>query len=103
MPALDPTPTPTSPAVMPSVGGRRRAFGSLERTWRQIVDAATRPLYMLYTRRLVREVLSQPRPRHIAVIMDGNRRWAIREGFLDHGVGHQRGAEKALELIGLVC
>jgi len=31
--------------------------------------------------------------------MDGNRRWAIREGFADHREGHRRGAEKALEMI----
>src|SRR5207244_11723145 len=36
---------------------------------------------------------------HVAVIMDGNRRWAIREGFADHRIGHRRGAEKALEFI----
>jgi short-chain Z-isoprenyl diphosphate synthase len=35
----------------------------------------------------------------VAVIMDGNRRWAIREGFADHRIGHRRGAEKALEMI----
>jgi short-chain Z-isoprenyl diphosphate synthase len=31
--------------------------------------------------------------------MDGNRRWAAREGHADPGVGHRRGAEKALELV----
>jgi short-chain Z-isoprenyl diphosphate synthase len=31
--------------------------------------------------------------------MDGNRRWAIQEGYDDHGEGHRRGAEKALEFI----
>jgi short-chain Z-isoprenyl diphosphate synthase len=31
--------------------------------------------------------------------MDGNRRWATAEGYADPGIGHRRGAEKALELI----
>jgi len=92
-------PTPTRPALLPRVGGRRQPFGSIDRAWRRIVDAWSQPVYILYTRSLKREVLSRPRPRHIAVIMDGNRRWAVREGFADHRVGHQRGAEKALELI----
>lgn len=30
-------------------------------------------------------------PKHIAIIMDGNRRWARRGGFLDN-MGHRRGA-----------
>ena len=84
---------------MARVGGGRRPLASLDRLRRRIVDVWTRPLYTLYVRRLRREVLGNRRPRHIAVIMDGNRRWAIREGFVDHGVGHQRGAEKALEFI----
>jgi short-chain Z-isoprenyl diphosphate synthase len=43
--------------------------------------------------------MSEPRPEHIAVIMDGNRRWASAEGYADPGAGHRAGAEKALELI----
>jgi short-chain Z-isoprenyl diphosphate synthase len=31
--------------------------------------------------------------------MDGNRRWAMRQGFDDVGEGHRRGAEKALEVV----
>jgi short-chain Z-isoprenyl diphosphate synthase len=57
------------------------------------------PLYGLYELRLRHEVLSRPLPRHVALIIDGNRRWAIREGFQDVGVGHRRGAEKILELL----
>ena len=71
----------------------------VRRGGRRLAAVAMRPLYAVYTRRLRREVLARQRPRHVAVIMDGNRRWAIREGFADHRVGHRRGAEKALELI----
>ena len=43
--------------------------------------------------------MAHPRPAHVAVIMDGNRRWATAEGLDDPGAGHRAGAEKALELI----
>jgi short-chain Z-isoprenyl diphosphate synthase len=75
------------------------AGAALARPGRRLVGLALQPIYSLYAERLRREVLARPRPQHVAVIMDGNRRWAIREGFADHGVGHRRGAEKALELI----
>ncbi len=76
------------------------AVGSaVARPGRRIAEVALRPVYAVYTERLRREVMARPRPRHVAVIMDGNRRWAMREGYADHRVGHRRGAEKALEMI----
>ncbi len=65
---------------------------------RRLVDLALRPVYAVYVRRLRVAVEQYPRPRHLAVIMDGNRRWAAREGF-SAGAGHRAGAEKALELL----
>jgi len=65
----------------------------------RLAELALRPVYAVYTRRLRREVMVAARPGHVAVIMDGNRRWAQRQGFEDVGVGHRRGAEKALELV----
>jgi short-chain Z-isoprenyl diphosphate synthase len=62
-------------------------------------DLALRPIYAFYVTRLMAAVMAHPRPAHVAVIMDGNRRWATAAGFDDPGVGHRRGAEKALELI----
>ncbi len=61
---------------------------------------ALAPLYRLYAHRLREQVLSRPRPNHVAIIMDGNRRWAQREGLADPGAGHRRGADKILEVIG---
>ena len=80
-------------------GVRAGPQDALVRLARQAVALLVRPIYRIYTDRLRREVMLRPRPQHVAVIMDGNRRWAIREGFTDHGVGHRRGAAKALELI----
>lgn len=69
-------------------------------------DAARRavvllaPLYVLYTRRLRARVRAQPLPRHVAVILDGNRRWANSVGLREPGAGHRRGADKLAELVG---
>ena len=74
------------------------ASGRYGRAYRRAVRAALAPAYRFYTARLRAAVLARPRPGHIAVIMDGNRRWAVAEGR-DPGAGHRRGAEKALDLI----
>jgi len=56
-------------------------------------------LYRLYQRRLRREIADLPVPRHIAMILDGNRRWA-RQNLLDSaGHGHRAGAAKFREFL----
>ena len=60
------------------------ASGRYGRAYRRAVRAALAPAYRFYTERLRREVMARPRPHHVAVIMDGNRRWAMREGYADH-------------------
>lgn len=55
-------------------------------------------LYQLYEQRLLRQLDGQPRPRHIGVILDGNRRWAASIGALPE-TGHQRGANKVDEFL----
>ena len=54
-----------------------------------------RPLYALYARRLRRQVMRGPLPRHVGLIMDGNRRWARQAGLSNPSLGHQHGAEHA--------
>ena len=58
------------------------------------------PLYAVYTRRLRARVAREPLPHHVAVILDGNRRWARHAGLDEPGAGHRRGANKLVELIG---
>src|SRR5450759_5567578 len=42
---------------------------------RRLTSIALRPVYAFYLTRLRAEVMRYPRPHHVAVIMDGNRRW----------------------------
>lgn len=50
------------------------------------------PLYRLYEWRLLREARRGPLPRHVAIIMDGNRRYAAEHG-LSREEGYRRGAD----------
>ncbi len=52
------------------------------------------PVYSLYERFLRRDVLAGPSVKHVAVIQDGNRRYARRMG-LPTFLGHNQGAETA--------
>ncbi len=55
-------------------------------------------LYPLYERRLLREISGIKQPGHVAVMCDGNRRWAREAGFIDVSHGHRVGAKKIGEL-----
>ncbi|MBU6213794.1 MAG: isoprenyl transferase [Actinomycetales bacterium] len=56
-------------------------------------------LYGLYRRRLRRRVSHLPVPRHVGIILDGNRRWAaMQRASAKHG--HQAGAAKVREFLG---
>ena len=57
-------------------------------------------LYSLYERRLSRHLRGlEERPRHVAVMLDGNRRWAREAGFVDVNDGHRVGAAKIADLL----
>jgi len=65
----------------------------------KLIDTLTRPLYWLYERQLLQTVRAQQRlPKHIGIIMDGNRRFARSIG-LDVRAGHNYGADKAREVL----
>src|SRR5690606_40859627 len=55
-------------------------------------------LYGVYERRLLRKMEGMQRPRHVGVILDGNRRWA-KEAGLDASYGHRAGARKIADLL----
>lgn len=57
-------------------------------------------LYRLYQRRLRREIDPRRVPAHIAVIVDGNRRWAKQRLQERAAFGHRAGAQKVPEFLG---
>ena len=57
-------------------------------------------LTVVYERRLARALEGADIPRHVGVIMDGNRRWARAIGLEDVAHGHRRGADKIVDLLG---
>jgi short-chain Z-isoprenyl diphosphate synthase len=58
-------------------------------------------LYSVYERQLSRRLDTVPeRPRHVALMLDGNRRWARDVGFADVNDGHRVGAAKIADLLG---
>ncbi|WP_017976533.1 isoprenyl transferase [Actinopolyspora halophila] len=56
-------------------------------------------VYYLYEWRLRRQLEGAQHPRHVGVILDGNRRWA-REAGLDADHGHRAGARKISDFLG---
>lgn len=56
-------------------------------------------LYRLYQRRLRRGLAGQPLPHHVAMIIDGNRRWARLRELETAAHGHRAGAAKYLEFL----
>jgi short-chain Z-isoprenyl diphosphate synthase len=57
-----------------------------------------RPVYGVYERRLAASLPRDAIPRHVGVILDGNRRWARSFGE-PASTGHRRGADKISELL----
>ncbi|WP_169164660.1 isoprenyl transferase [Cellulomonas taurus] len=56
------------------------------------------PLYGLYERRLAASLPREQLPRHIGVILDGNRRWARSLGE-STATGHRRGADRIADVL----
>ncbi|MFN2556177.1 MAG: polyprenyl diphosphate synthase [Nitriliruptorales bacterium] len=56
-------------------------------------------VYHLYERRLEAQIVADPMPQHVGVILDGNRRYARERGMDDPNLGHLAGARKIEEFL----
>ena len=66
---------------------------------RAAADALQAPFYRVYERWLDAQSLHWRTPKHIGIIMDGNRRFARLLGSSDVSVGHKLGADKLREML----
>jgi short-chain Z-isoprenyl diphosphate synthase len=58
----------------------------------------SRFVYGIYNKRLAQQA-GGARPRHVGVMLDGNRRWAREAGFTDVNDGHRIGAQRITQLL----
>src|SRR5919198_5201036 len=56
-------------------------------------------IYWIYERGLLSQLEQRPMPRHIGIILDGNRRHARKRGLSDPCEIYQRGADKLDEIL----
>lgn len=57
-------------------------------------------IYRFYEHQLERELKPEGLPKHIGVMVDGNRRWAVAQGLDRAGHGHAAGARKIEDFLG---
>src|SRR5574340_95810 len=83
---------PTDLSLIPARPGARDHRS--ERPRRGAAEWAVRPLYRLYEHWLTRQVSGREMPRHIGIILDGNRRYGARYGLSDPCEIYALGAHK---------
>jgi short-chain Z-isoprenyl diphosphate synthase len=71
----------------------------LQRWRRALFGEVTRPIYALYGRRLLEQVQRRPPPRHVGIILDGNRRFGRLSGLIDPMEVYAQGAQKLDDLL----
>ncbi|MEM3670851.1 MAG: polyprenyl diphosphate synthase [Thermoprotei archaeon] len=65
---------------------------------RKLINFILWPAYKVYLWRLTSQVSRYPPPRHMGLILDGNRRWAKARG-MPESAGHREGYRKAKEVL----
>ena len=75
------------------------AAPSWQRWHHVLLRGLTRPVYALYGRRLLAQVLLRPPPRHVGIILDGNRRFGRLSGVVDPLKVYAKGAQKLDDLL----
>jgi short-chain Z-isoprenyl diphosphate synthase len=93
--------SPRTVSEIPAPEVRRPHLGleALGAVWEGLKELVKQPFYTVYLRRLRRKSHAWRKPRHLGMIMDGNRRFARRAGFLSPLYGHARGAEKLHDVL----
>src|SRR5439155_25773133 len=81
-----------APKYAAGVGTRHPRATDISRI---ISDAA----YQAYERRLLAQVRAGVVPHHVAIIMDGNRRFAVELGLGNPAQGHEKGRDKLEEVL----
>jgi len=72
---------------------------SISWLWQVVKEMVKRPFYSLYLGRLRVKAHHWTTPQHLGVVMDGNRRFARRAGFVSALYGHRKGAEKLHDVL----
>ena len=81
------------------VARTQAAVPSWQRWQHVLLRGLTRPIYALYGRRLLYQVLQRPPPRHVGIILDGNRRFGRLSGVVDPLKMYAKGAQKLDDLL----
>ena len=74
-------------------GMRRSRFIAVLRRFNNVLSYVLKPIYKVYEAWLYSQIYLGPMPKHVAIIPDGNRRWARSLGLtpvLGHSVGYER-------------
>ncbi len=82
---------------MPSTG-KRRVVASVLKRLQTVIAPLMKPVYKIYELWLWSQISGGPIPKHVAIIPDGNRRWARYLGF-DPIEGHEYGYERLREVL----
>lgn len=88
----------TAPAAR--TGSPAAAWHQWLHRWRRaVLGWVARPIYALYGRRLLNQVMQRPPPRHVGIILDGNRRFGRLSGVIDPLLVYAKGAQKLDDLL----
>ena len=94
IPASDSTAPPSTDQRVAPVQNNSPARTATAPTPRDTTAFLLRPLYWIYERRLTHQIERKPMPHHVGIILDGNRRHALRQGLDDPHETYWRGAKK---------
>lgn len=92
----------TSKTTRPALTGAgllSRASSYFAAAQRKARELSLKPIYAWYTHRLMEQVKAYPAPQHVALILDGNRRFARMYPSANGAHGYRAGAQKVTEVV----